>query len=65
MRVSYTNFTGGEISAMLSARYDLQKFKSSARHLENFVPELHGALRRRGGTHFLEDLGGQAVLIPF
>ena len=65
MRVAYTNFSGGETSAMLSARYDLAKYKSSCRYLENFIPELHGVLRRRSGTHFLEDLGGPGVLIPF
>lgn len=65
MRVSYPNFTGGEISGVLSARYDLSKYKSSCRYMENFIPELHGAARRRSGTYFLEDLGSQAVLIPF
>ena len=65
MRVAYTNFSGGEVSGVLSARYELGKYKSSCRYLENFIPELHGAARRRGGTYFLEDLGGQAVLIPF
>ncbi len=65
MKVAYTNFTGGEISLSLASRYDLGKFKNSCRHLENFLPDLHGPLRRRMGTRFLEDLGSFAVLIPF
>lgn len=65
MRVAQRNFTGGEISASLSGRYDMAKRSSSCRHLENFLPELHGPLARRMGTYFLEDLGGPAVLISF
>lgn len=65
MRVSYANFTGGEVSGRLSSRYDLAKYNTSCRHLENMIPELHGPLRRRSGTRFLEDLGGPAVLLPF
>lgn len=65
MKVSYTNFSGGEVSPSLATRYDLGKFKTSCRHVENFLPELHGPLTRRTGTRFLEDLGGEAVLIPF
>lgn len=65
MKVSYTNFSGGETSPSLATRYDLSKFRTSCRHLENFLPELHGPLARRTGTRFLEDLGGEAVLIPF
>ncbi|MCL1939923.1 MAG: hypothetical protein FWG04_04615 [Desulfovibrionaceae bacterium] len=65
MRVAYRNFTGGEVSPNLSARYDLGKYAASCRYIENFLPELHGPLRRRMGTYFLEDLGGPAVLLPF
>lgn len=65
MRVAYTNFTGGEISSSLGARYDLAKFRSSCRHLENFLPDLHGPASKRPGTRFLENLDGKAVLLPF
>lgn len=65
MRVAYTNFTGGEISHSLASRYDLGKFKTSCRHMENMLPNLHGPASKRPGTRFLEDLGGPAVLLPF
>ena len=65
MRIAYTNFTGGEISSSLAARYDLAKFKNSCRHQENFLSELHGPLARRMGSYFLEDLGAFSVLLPF
>ena len=65
MRVAYTNFTGGEISSSLAARYDLAKFKNSCRHQENFLSELHGPLARRMGSYFLEDLGAFSILLPF
>ncbi|MDR2161633.1 MAG: hypothetical protein LBO77_05795 [Desulfovibrio sp.] len=65
MRYALKNFTGGEVSHSLAARYDLQKFLTSCRHMENFLPELHGPLSRRSGSYFLEDLGAPAVLLPF
>jgi hypothetical protein len=65
MLVAYKNFTGGEVSPSMRARYDLNKFASTCRYMENFLPELHGPLVRRPGTYFLEDLGAPAVLLPF
>ena len=55
MQFAYKNFTGGEINPNLSTRYDMAKFDNSLRHLENFLPELHGPLSRRMGAYFLED----------
>lgn len=65
MRVAFKNFTGGEVSPSLCARYDLQKFASSARKMENFYPCLHGDVTRRSGMRYIADLGGKSVLIPF
>ena len=65
MRVAFKNFTGGEVSPSLCARYDLQKFASSTKQMENFYPCLHGDVMRRPGTSFVADLGAKSVLIPF
>lgn len=65
VKIPFNSFAAGEISDSLSARYELQKFKSACKALQNFIVELHGDARRRPGTYFLEDLGGDAVLLPF
>ena len=48
-RVAFRNFTGGEVTPTLSARYDLQKFGSFLQCCENFIPNLHGDIERRPG----------------
>lgn len=65
MRVAVTNFTGGELAPTLHARYDLARYKNAVRCMENFLPNLHGAVERRAGTRFIADLGAAAALIPF
>lgn len=64
-RVAFRNFTGGEVTPTLSARYDLQKFGSFLLCCENFIPNPHGDVERRPGTRCLAELGGPAVLVPF
>ena len=64
-RIAFRNFTGGEVIPTLSARYDLQKFGTLLQSCENFLPNLHGDIERRPGTHFVGALGGASVLIPF
>lgn len=65
MRVAYKNFTGGEVTPTLSARYDLGRYANSMKIMENFLPNLHGDAYRRPGTYFLENLGADCVLLPF
>ncbi len=65
MRVALSNFTGGEISSTLSARYDLSRYKNSVQCMENFVPNVHGTVERRPGTRFIAHLDSDAVLLPF
>ncbi len=64
-RIAFRNFTGGEVTPTLSARYDLQKFGTFLQSCENFIPNLHGDIERRPGTKFLARLDGAAVLMPF
>ena len=65
MRIAYKNFTGGEISQTLTARYDLSRFGTSVLRMANFTPGLHGDVQRRPGLRFVGDLGRYSVLIPF
>lgn len=65
MRVAFRNFTGGEVSPSLAARYDLQKAGSFLASCFNFIPNLHGDIERRPGTRFVASLNGPAVLLPF
>ena len=46
-------FNGGEISPWLGARYDLPKYQYSAALLKNFIAITEGAVKRRGGSHFV------------
>lgn len=65
MRIAFRNFTGGEVTPSLSARYDLQKFGSFLSCCLNFIPNLHGDIERRPGTRFVAGLGAPSVLVPF
>lgn len=64
-RIAFRNFTGGEVTPTLCARYDLKKFGSFLQTCRNFVPNLHGDVERRPGTKYIADLGSNSVLIPF
>lgn len=64
-RIALQNFTGGEISPTLGARYDLTRYRNCVVCMENMLPGLHGDTSRRSGTRFVADLGEYAVLIPF
>jgi hypothetical protein len=46
------NFTGGEVAPTVEARDDMAKFQSSCRRMRNFVAQLHGGARYRGGWHY-------------
>lgn len=65
MRIAYKNFTGGEVSQTLTARYDLSRFGTSVLRMANFTPGLHGDVQRRPGLRFVGDLGRYSILIPF
>lgn len=65
-RITFRSFTGGEVSASLAARYDLQKAGTFLQLCENMVVNVIGDIERRPGTLFMEDLGeGEAFLLPF
>jgi len=65
-RITFRSFTGGEVSASLAARYDLQKAGTFLQLCENMVVNAIGDVERRSGTLFMEDFGGgEAFLLPF
>ena len=46
-------FNGGEISPWLEGRIDLPKYTYSAAKMLNFIPQVEGGVKRRGGSHFV------------
>ena len=65
-RIAFRNFTGGEVTPTLSARYDLKKMGSFLQACQNFLPNLHGDVERRPGMVFVDAIGNNAcVLLPF
>jgi hypothetical protein len=65
----WTNFTAGELSPLLYARTDLQKFASGAELIQNFIVMPQGGATRRAGTTYVaktRKFGDQkSRLIPF
>ncbi|MFI3244097.1 MAG: hypothetical protein R3Y56_07590 [Akkermansia sp.] len=61
-------FAAGELSPWLSTRVDLAQYGRGAAHLENFLVEPYGGVRRRNGTKHLCAAGANADairLFPF
>jgi hypothetical protein len=58
------NFTTGEVSPKLGARYDLTVYQNGVSRLENFMPMIQGGVTRRPGTKSVGPSLG-ARLIPF
>jgi len=65
-RAALLNFTKGEISPEILARFDLSAYQAGARRARNVVIRRTGGLEKRMGTRFVaECLGTSARLIPF
>jgi len=64
-RIVFRNFTGGEVTSTLSARYDLQKFGTFLQVCENFIPNIHGDIERRPGTEYVATIEQDSYLLPF
>lgn len=54
---AFNRFTYGEVSQLIIARDDLDKYEAGCQKVENFIPLLQGPLRRRGGTRFIAKAG--------
>lgn len=62
------HFDGGEISPLLYARVDSERYKSSLALCKNFIPTLQGGLHRRPGSYYINEVfnsGYKTRLIPF
>jgi hypothetical protein len=62
------SFNAGELSPLLDARTDIDKYASGCRELQNFIPTPYGPNMRRPGTELVgaaKVAGKKARLIPF
>jgi len=62
------SFNAGELSPLLDARTDIDKYASGCRELQNFLPTPYGPNVRRPGTQYLGPgliNSSQSRLIPF
>lgn len=50
------NFNGGEVTAKLDSRSDLQKYASACRVMENFIPYVEGGAQARPGLYFVAEI---------
>ncbi len=62
--VLVNNFTTGEVSPKLAARYDLSVYQNGVSRLENFLPMIQGGITRRPGTKAIGNAIGVRI-IPF
>lgn len=49
------SFNGGEVSPWIEPRIDLEKYRSSARRMENFRPAIYGGAFTRAGSVFVAE----------
>jgi len=62
------SFNAGELSPQLKGRIDVPKYKNGCEILENFIPLIHGPVRKRSGTRFVAEVKNSAHnvrLLPF
>jgi hypothetical protein len=59
------SFTGGELSPTLAGRVDLAKYSQGCSVLRNFIVHPHGGAVKRPGFVLLDEIPGEALLIPF
>lgn len=68
MRRLIAAFNAGEISPLLDARADTEKYGNACRIMENIVPKIYGGAFGRQGMEYMGSTklaGKQASLIPF
>lgn len=53
LHIHRNTFNAGEISPLMDSRVDVEKYASSCRRLENFIPRVYGGAFRRPGTEYI------------
>lgn len=53
------NFNSGELSPLVEARYDINKYASGCRTLENALPLVEGGAKKMPGTYFIKAVKDQ------
>lgn len=54
------SFNSGELSPLLDARSDLEKYSNGCKTLENMIPLTQGAATRRPGTEYISEVLNQS-----
>lgn len=65
VRKYQNSFTTGAISPAAYSRVDLQKYAAGCKRIVNGVVQAHGGLAKRPGTRLIDEISGDARLIPF
>lgn len=68
MNYPIINFNSGELSGLIDARSNIDKYSAGCRILENMIPRVYGVAERRPGTQYIYGAYNNAVvgrLIPF
>ena len=59
------SFNAGELSELIDARSDVDKYRAGCRTLENMIPLIYGPATRRPGTKYIETCNGVSRVMPF
>lgn len=65
MNYPIISFNAGELSPLIDARSDVDKYKFGCRTLENMIPRIYGPAERRPGTKYKDPVTGLARIWPF
>jgi hypothetical protein len=65
LRLVKTDFTAGELDPLLLAREDIKAYGKGVAALRNFTQLDSGAIRRRPGSKYLDELVDGTILKPF
>jgi hypothetical protein len=65
LRLAKTDFTAGELDPLLLSREDIKAFAKGLARLRNWTQLDSGAIRRRPGSKYIDDLLADTILKPF